>query len=135
MSTSPTRPTVKLFPERVTLLPMANGVLTEVLRKEHSVQGVYRLDPEDEAAYDSRLRDLSLNLDRDRFTPIPGVWIEVDEGEEDDDGDPLVLLRVGLDPQYGRALAKVAGASGLSELVPEYHIRAMVHGLLGIAGV
>ena len=126
-------PSVKLFPEKVELGSMASAVLTKVIPGKRGFVGLYRLDPVDESVYDSRIRDLPLNVDSPRFAPVPGTWLEVLEDEEEDDG-PL-WMKVGLSSNYGRALAGAAARSGMGELVPAYQIRAMLYGLLGVGGL
>ena len=113
--------------------PMASCALTKVTSGKNEVVGLYRLDPLDEGLYDSRIRDLPLNVDHPRFAPMQGTWIELSEDEESTDG-PL-WMKVGLSFRYGQALAGVASTSGMGELVPAYQIRAMLDGLLGIGGL
>ena len=145
---------VKLFPDEVKIPPMATAVLIKVAASPTDVVAHYELVPDDEVAYEDRFADLLVTAPSGRFMPLPGTSIRVVEADDDaseihgeegdieddldlDDDDTVLVMQVGLHKGYGKALSAARAKRGwqMESLIPEYQIRAMLHGLLGVAGV
>ncbi len=122
---------LRLFPERVEVLPLVTAVLQGVNRDTNSVVGRYRLDPDDELVFVARIGSQEDLLDQ-RYEPVPGVWSMVTR-----EGDDEYYLNVGVRQGYGRAWVTAIQHHKRSCqcVLPAYQVKAYLLGYLAENGV
>lgn len=122
---------LRLFPDRVEVLPLATAVLQGVSRDSASVIGEYRLDPDDEPVFTARISSQE-DLLGHRYEPVPGVWSMLTRS--DDDG---YHLKIGVRQGYGRAWITAIRQHKRSCpcMLPPYQVKAYLLGYLSENGV
>jgi hypothetical protein len=121
---------LQLFPDEVSISPLATAVLAGVRRDNQNVVGRYRLVPDDPHVFQARIASHEELLD-DRYEPVPGVWSQVSRRGDD------FTLDVGVSQRYGRALAGAIRCHkrSCSSMIPSYQVKAYVLGFLADNGV
>jgi hypothetical protein len=116
---------VKVYPDAVSLPPFASAKLDRVDRTSDLVVGRYKIKPEDQNSFRLKLGEPDALLNR-RYEPMPGLWCML---RKDKSG---LWLDVGMPAAFGRAqlAAQRVNRRTNKEIVPEYHVRALLMGFL-----
>jgi hypothetical protein len=121
---------IKLFPEEVSLAPMATAVLKGIGRDGPFVVARYDLEPDDEHVFQARIGSHPELMEK-RYEPLPGIWSRMNEL------DGSFRVDVGVREPYGRAWVGAIRQHKRSceSMVPSYQIKAQVLGFLADSGV
>jgi len=128
---SPASPSMKLFPEEISLAPMATALLGNVSKANDIILATYRLEPDDANVFRARLSAHADSLVSRRYEPFPGVWSTIRRNGDD------WMLDIGVRERYGRAWVNAIRQNErmADVMMPPYQIKAQIFGFLADNGV